>query len=133
MHMRCLARPVACSYACYLYFQLGTHKDLFSSEEEEGGEQAQLSVGTSLSALAAITITVSFASECVVMWLESCCWVGALGWWWFCCCTVNLHFASDCVQRMGGWIRERVVVLHWARDNAMLHPRLHLDCVAIAY
>lgn len=56
-------------YACYLVFQLATHKELFDEGDdgEEGGdedeEEPQLSLTASLGILTTITVLVAFASE----------------------------------------------------------------------
>jgi len=50
-------------YALYLLFQLNTHAELFSGDEDEGGEQPALSVGAATFLLTGITVLVAFSSE----------------------------------------------------------------------
>lgn len=48
-------------YACYLVFQLYTHRDLFVSEESD--EEPALSLVAATSLLASISVIVAFSSE----------------------------------------------------------------------
>lgn len=51
-----------CSYGAYLFFQLKTHGDFFSGEDND--EQPSLSLSGALALLTAITLVVAVASEC---------------------------------------------------------------------
>lgn len=51
----------ACSYICYLVFQLKTHHDLFEGEGDD--EQPMMSLFTAMTLLTIITVIVAFCSE----------------------------------------------------------------------
>jgi Ca2+:H+ antiporter len=55
---------------CYLVFQLKTHHDMFTSEDEENDEQPALSVSASISMLTVITLVVACCSELLTGSLE---------------------------------------------------------------
>jgi hypothetical protein len=60
-----------CRYGCYLYWQLHSHKALFSDvdgEDGEDSEQAQLSLPTSFGMLAVITVVVAGARRLLGRW-----------------------------------------------------------------
>ena len=52
-----------CRYICYLYWQLKTHKDMFTGEEGGDEEHPVLSIVAAFGALAVITIIVAICSE----------------------------------------------------------------------
>jgi Ca2+:H+ antiporter len=52
-------------YAGNLIFTLITHRDVFSSVEEEGGREAKWSLGRSLAVLIAATVAIAFGAEIV--------------------------------------------------------------------
>ncbi|MEW5317917.1 MAG: hypothetical protein WDW38_009178 [Sanguina aurantia] len=60
--------PHTCSYGCYLFFQLKTHKEEFQGEES--GEEPMLSLVMAIGLLTIITIIVAFASECLTGSIE---------------------------------------------------------------
>ena len=57
-----LDSSLCCRYGAYLFFQLKTHGDFFSGEDNE--EQPSLSLSGALALLTAITLVVAVASEC---------------------------------------------------------------------
>lgn len=74
----CGRTPVSgCSYASFLYFQLGTHKDLVAAgpsgdgdEPDEPEEAPSLSLAAALALLTAITVLVAFSSEFLTASIE---------------------------------------------------------------
>ena len=54
---------LCCRYICYLYWQLKTHKDMFTGEEGGDEEHPVLSIVAAFGALAVITIIVAICSE----------------------------------------------------------------------
>ena len=54
---------MCCRYICYLYWQLKTHKDMFTGEEGGDEEHPVLSIVAAFGALAVITIIVAVCSE----------------------------------------------------------------------
>lgn len=55
-----------CTYAAYLYFQLGSHAYLFEDEQEHEEEVARMNLPTAISCLVAVTIVTSFCADYLV-------------------------------------------------------------------
>jgi len=59
------------TYVAYLYFQLGTHKSLFESDEEDEEEEPpDLSAGVATVLLAVLTVVTCFATDALIGALE---------------------------------------------------------------